>query len=92
MPTTGCWEERTQKTWIHGEGYIEDGRLVNLTKVFKMYNGEKRLTLYLYDSFTTNQQGNFLRKFICTLLQSGYKDHKRHFGHQEKKGLKISLG
>ena len=73
MPATGYWHETNQETWVHREGYVEDGRLVNWTKVSKMYNGERRLSLFLYHSFATDAQGNLLRRFICSRPDLGYK-------------------
>ena len=29
MPATGYWHETNQETWVHREGYVEDGSLVN---------------------------------------------------------------
>ena len=38
-----------------------------------MYNGERRLSLFLYHSFSTHAQGNLLRRFICSRPDLGYK-------------------
>ena len=73
MPATGYWHETNQETWVHRQGYVEDGRLVNWTNVSKMYNGERRLSLFLYHSFSTHAQGNLLRRFICSRPDLGYK-------------------
>ena len=54
MPATGYWHESNEEIWIHLEGYVEDGRFVNWTKVSKMYNGERRLCLFLYHFFATD--------------------------------------
>ena len=70
MPARGYWHERNQETWVHREGYVEDGRLVNWTKVSKMYNAE---CLFLYHSFATDAEGNLLRRFICSRPDLGYK-------------------
>ena len=29
MPATGYWHQTNQETWVHREGYVEDGSLVN---------------------------------------------------------------
>ena len=73
MPSTGYWHETNQEIWTHRQGYVEDGRLVNWTKVSKMYNGERRLCLFLYHSFATDAEGNLLRRFICSRPDLGYK-------------------
>ena len=77
MPATGYWHETNQETWVHRQGYVEDGRLVNWTNVSKMYNGERRLSLFLYHSFSTHAQGNLLRRFICSRPDLGYKQQTR---------------
>ena len=46
---------------------------MNWTKVSKMYNGERRLCLFLYHSFATDAEGNLLRRFICSRPDLGYK-------------------
>ena len=73
MPSTGYWHETNQEIWTHRQDYVEDGRLVNWTKVSKMYNGERRLCLFLYHSFATDAEGNLLRRFICSTPDLGYK-------------------
>ena len=57
------WEE-TSDLWTHRESFIEDGAIVNLTKVSKMYQGERRLCLSLYHSFAIDQQGKLVIRFI----------------------------
>ena len=60
---TDFWEERSD-LWTHRESFIKDGAIVNLTKVSKMYEGERRLCVSLYHSFTIDQQGKLIRRFI----------------------------
>ena len=57
------WEE-TSDLWTHRESFIEDGAIVNLTKVSKMYQGERRLCLSLYHSFALDQQGKLVIRVI----------------------------
>ena len=38
-----------------------------------MYNGERRLCLFLYHSFATDAEGNLFRRFICSRPDLGYK-------------------
>ena len=66
------WEE-TSDLWTHRESFIEDGAIVNLTKVSKMYQGERRLCLSLYHSFTLDQQGKLIRRFIISRPHLGIK-------------------
>ena len=60
---TDFWEE-TFDLWTNRESFIEDGAIVKLTKVSKMYKGEWILCLSLYHSFTIDQQGKLVRRFI----------------------------
>ena len=66
------WEE-TSDLWTHRESFIEDGAVVNLTNVSKMCNGERRLCLSLYHSFTLDQQGKLIRRFIISRPHLGIK-------------------
>ena len=69
---TDFWEE-TSDLWTHRESFIEDGAVVNLTNVSKMYEGERRLCLSLYHSFTIDQQGKLNRRFIIGRPHLGIK-------------------
>ena len=69
---TDFWEE-TSDLWTHRESFIEDGAVVNLTNVSKMYEGERRLCLSLYHSFTIDQQGKLIRRFIIGRPHLGIK-------------------
>ena len=74
MSAAGCWEEITQLNfWIHRESFFEDGRLVHFAEISEMYKGEYSLCLYLYHSFAIDQQGNLVRRFICSMPQFGIK-------------------
>ena len=66
------WKEQGN-LWIHEEGFIEDGKLVHVTKATELHNGKMRLWLDLYDSFTVDREGNLFRKFIYIGPQSGIK-------------------
>ena len=46
--------------WDYGEDFIEDGKLVNLKKKYKLDNGKMILTLDFRDSFTTDKEGNII--------------------------------
>ena len=69
---TDSWEE-TSDLWTHRESFIKDGAVVNLTNVSKMCNGERRLCLSLYHSFTIDQQGKLIRRFIIDRPHLGIK-------------------
>ena len=72
MSAAGCWEETTH-FWIHRESFYEDGRLVHFAEISEMYKGEYRLFLYLYHSFAIDQQGNLVRRYICSMPKFGVK-------------------
>ena len=84
MSNIGRWEERSD-LWIQRESFIKDGAIVNMTKVSKMYKGERILCLTSYHSFAIDQQGNFIRRLICGKPDLGYKVTK------EMKVVKIDL-
>ena len=69
---TDFWEEKSD-LWTHRESFIEDGAVVNLTNVSKMCKGERRLCLSLYHSFTIDQQGKLIRRFIIDRPHLGIK-------------------
>ena len=46
--------------WDYGEDFIEDGKLVNLKKKYKLDNGRMILTLDFRDSFTADKDGNII--------------------------------
>ena len=66
------WEE-TSDLRTHRESFIKDGAVVNLTNVSKMCNGERRVCLSLYHSFTLDQQGKLIRRFIISRPHLGIK-------------------
>ena len=66
------WEEKSA-IWTHRESFIEDGAVVNLTNVSKMCEGERILCLSLYHSFTIDQQGKLIRRFIIDRPHLGIK-------------------
>ena len=72
MLDTDFWEEKSD-IWTHRESFIEDGAVVNLTNVSKMCKGERILCLSLYHSFTIDQQGKLIRRFIIDRPHLGIK-------------------
>ena len=66
-PTKGCAHNCTNAPihWIHSDGFVEDGKLVNAQKAFGMGPGRKVILMVdLLDTFITDEQGNVVRKFI----------------------------
>ena len=46
--------------WGHSEDFIEDGKVVNVTRTYKFDNGKMLLTLNFRDSITTDKEGNLI--------------------------------
>ena len=62
-PTKGCGHH-----WIHSDGFVEDGSLVTARKAFGMGPGRKvALIVDLLDTFTADEKGNVVRKFIWSM-------------------------
>ena len=67
MSEKGSWEERSH-VLVHCEDFIEDGRLTNFAAVSRTYNGGRRVFLYtITHSIIIDQQGNLIRRFICSM-------------------------
>ena len=59
--------------WNLSEGFIEDGKIVNTSKKYKMDNGKMILTLNMRDSITTDKEGNIIWNFMWSAPQRGVK-------------------
>ena len=71
MSEKGSWEERSH-VLVHSEDFIEDGRLTNFAAVSRTYNGGRRVFLYsITHSIIIDQQGNLIRRFICSMPHLG---------------------
>ena len=46
--------------WGHSEDFIEDGKVVNVKRTYKLDNGKMILTLNFRDSITTDKKGNLI--------------------------------
>ena len=46
--------------WGHSEDFIEDGKVVNVTRTYEFDNGKMILTLNFRDSITTDKEGNLI--------------------------------
>ena len=46
--------------WGHSEDFIEDGKVVNVTRTYKLDNGKTILTLDFRDSITTDKENNLI--------------------------------
>ena len=46
--------------WGHSEDFIEDGKVVNVTRTYEFHNGKMILTLNFRDSITTDKEGNLI--------------------------------
>ena len=54
--------------WIHSDDFVQDGKLVAARKAFGMAeDGKVALIVDLLDSFTADEQGNIVRKFIWSM-------------------------
>ena len=59
--------------WGLSEGFIEDGKIVNTSKKYKMDNGKMILTLNMRDSITTDKEGNIIWNFMWSAPHRGVK-------------------
>ena len=59
--------------WNLSESFIEDGKIVNTSKKYKMDNGKMILTLNMRDSITTDKEGNIIWNFMWSAPQRGVK-------------------
>ena len=59
--------------WGLSESFIEDGKIVNTSKKYKMDNGKMILTLNMRDSITTDKEGNIIWNFMWSAPQRGVK-------------------
>ena len=59
--------------WGLSESFIEDGKIVNTSKKYKMDNGKMILTLNVRDSITTDKEGNIIWNFMWSAPQRGVK-------------------
>ena len=59
--------------WIHTEDFIEDGKLVNVIKNFKMHKGKMVLSLDFRMSLTTDKEGNIIWNLIWSAPHRGVK-------------------
>ena len=59
--------------WNFSEGYIEDGKIVNTSKIYKMVNSKIILTLDVRDSITTDKEGNIIWNFMWSAPHRGVK-------------------
>ena len=59
--------------WGLSESFIEDGKIVNTSKKYKMDNGKMILTLNMRDSITTDKEGNIIWNFMWSAPHRGVK-------------------
>ena len=60
--------QRTGCHWIHTDDFVEDGKLVRARKAFGTEaDGKVALICDLLDSFSADEQGNVVRKFIWSM-------------------------
>ena len=59
--------------WGLSEGFIEDGKIVNTSKKYKMDNCKMILTLNMRDSITTDKEGNVIWNFMWSAPHRGVK-------------------
>ena len=59
--------------WNFSEGFIEDGKIMNTSKIYKMDNSKIILTLDVRDSITTDKEGNIIWNFMWSAPHRGVK-------------------
>ena len=59
--------------WNLSESFIEDGKIVNTSKIYKMVNSKIILTLDVRESITTDKEGNIIWKFMWSAPHRGVK-------------------
>ena len=73
LSNTSHWEE-THSERIHSQDFIEDGKLVHITKRAEINNeGKMELVFDLSVSFTVDKQGNVIRESIYSLPNKNIK-------------------
>ena len=66
------WEE-TYSERIQRQDFIEDGKLVHVSKKAKEIEGKLEMVMDLYVSFTADKHGNVIRQFIYSLPNKNIK-------------------
>ena len=72
LSNPSSWEE-TNSERIQRQDFIEDGKLVHVSKKAKEIEGKLEIVMDLYVSFTADKHGNVIRQFIYSLPNKNIK-------------------
>ena len=72
LSNPSSWEE-TYSERIQRQDFIEDGKLVHVSKKAKEIEGKLEIVMDLYVSFTADKHGNVIRQFIYSLPNKNIK-------------------
>ena len=72
LSNPSSWEE-TYSERIQRQDFIEDGKLVHVSKKAKEIEGKLEIVMDLYVSFTADKHGNVIRHFIYSLPNKNIK-------------------
>ena len=72
LSNPSSWEE-TNSERIQRQDFIEDGKLVHVSKKAKEIEGKLEIVMDLYVSFTADKHGNVIRHFIYCLPNKNIK-------------------